>query len=110
MIFGSHFVLQFRSFVVIVLFLVNVLTLFFESSLPAKWRPWPQLSLILSHPKTQKVSSRLGEMQVFALAAFSTAHSSWLLLSSSWGSSWPVFGPQNGAQIGPEVAQEALQE
>ena len=92
-----------------VFFGVNYLTLFFEGSWPAKWRLWPQLSLILSHSKTQKVSSRLGETQVVDLAAFSAAHSSWLLLNSSWGSSWPVFGRQNGPQIGPEVAHEAHQ-
>ena len=63
----------------------------------------------LEPPQDQKVSSRIGETQVFALAAFSTAHSSWLLLSSSWGYSWPAFGPQNGPQIGPEVAQEVSQ-
>ena len=104
---GSHF----RPFVVMfrVFFRAHVLTLFFEGSWPAKWRPGPQLSLVLGHSKTQKVSSRLGETQVFALAAFSAAHSSWLLLGSSWGSSWTVFGPQNEPQIGPEVAQEASQ-
>ena len=91
------------------LFRVHCLTLFFEGSWPAKWRPWPQLGLVLGHPKTQKVSSRLGETQVFDLAAFSTATSSWLLLGSSWGSSCSVFEPQNGSQIGPEVHQEAYQ-
>ena len=98
------------SYVIVrVFFEVNFWTIFFEGSWPAKWRLWPQLSLILSHSKTQKVSSRPGETQVFDLAAFSAAHSSWLLLSSSWGSSWPVFGRQNGPQIEPEVAHEAYQ-
>ena len=103
--------LHFRPFVVIVriFFRVRSLTLVFEGSWPAKRRPGPQLGLVLGHSKTQKVSSCLGGMQVFALAAFSAAHSSWLLLSSSWGSSWPVLGTQNGPQIGPEVAQEASQ-
>ena len=32
-----------------------------EGSLPAEWRPWPQLSRILGHSKTQKVNSRLHE-------------------------------------------------
>ena len=101
-LFGPHF----RPFVVICrdffhFFLVHVLSLFFEGSLPARWRPWPQLGLILSHPKTQKVSSRVGQTQVVDLAAFSTAHSSWLLLSSSWDSSWPAFGNQNWPQIRP---------
>ena len=88
-IFGSRVGPHFRSFVVSfrIFFLVSFLTLLFEGSWPAKWRPGPQLSLVLGHSKTQKVSSRLGETQVFALAAFLTAHSSRLLLGSSWGSS-----------------------
>ena len=110
MIFGPHFGTLFRPFVLLfrIFFRVRFLTLVFEGSWPAKWRPGPQLSLVLGHSKTQKVSSRLGEMQVFALAAFSAAHSSWLLLGLSRGSSWSVFGPQKGPQIGPEVAQEAF--
>ena len=109
MISGPHCGPYFRALVVMfrVFFLGRFLTLVFEGSWPAKWRPGPQLSLVLGHSKTQKVSSRLGEMQVFALAAFSAAHSSWLLLGCSWGLSWPVSGAQNGVQIEPEVAQEA---
>ena len=69
---------------------------------------WASAERRLGPLQDPKVSSRLGEKQVFALVAFSAAHSSWLLLDSSWGSSCIVFEPQNEAQMGPEFAQEAI--
>ena len=91
---GPHF----RPFVVIcrIFFLFPSITPLVEGSWPALWRPGPQLSLILGHSKSQKVSSCLHETYIFDLVAFSAAGSSWLLLGSSWGSSWSVFGPQTG--------------
>ena len=64
--FGPHFGYVFRHLVVMFRVFLSgpFLSLFLEGSWPAKRRPWPQLSLILGHFKTQKVSSRLREAHI----------------------------------------------